>query len=89
MPLAVMKMRIPKRKPRIITYQKYKHFRNELFFTYLHHEVEKQRAFLYENGLDAFLKICSDVLKNTCLVKKNICERITNLSLTLKSRKRS
>ena len=41
-----MKMRIPKRKPRIITYQKYKHFRNELFFTYLHHEVEKQRAFL-------------------------------------------
>ena len=65
-----MKMRIPKRKPRIITYQKYKHFRDELFFTYLHHEVEKQRAFLYENGLDAFLRICSDLEKHVPRKKK-------------------
>ena len=80
-------MHSPKRKPRIITYRKYKNFCNETFMTTLQHEVDKQRAFLYENGLDAFWKICTDVLEKHKLRKKHVCEQITNLSLTLKSRK--
>ena len=66
MVLALMKMYFPKRKPRIITYQKYKNFCNETFLTSLQYEVDEQRAFLNENGLDDFSKIFADVLEKTC-----------------------
>ena len=80
-------MHSPKRKPRIITYRKYKNFWNETFLTSLQHEVYKQRAFLYESGLDAFSKICTDELEKHKLRKKHVCEQTTNLSLTLKFRR--
>ena len=60
MVLIVMKMHFPKMNPRIITYQKHKNFRNETFLTSLQHKVDKQRAFHYKNGLEAFSKVCSD-----------------------------
>ena len=60
----VMKMHYPKRKPRIITYRKYKNFCNEIFLTSLQHEVDKPRTFLCENGLDATSKICTYVIEN-------------------------
>ena len=49
--------------------------------TSLQHEVDKQRVFFYESGLDGFSKICTDVLEKhaPCKKKKKICEQITNL----------
>ena len=88
MGMTVMKMHYPKRKPRIITYRKYKNFCNEIFLTSLQHEVDKPRTFLCENGLDATSKICTYVIETTRLVKKDVYEQITNLLLTLKSYKR-
>ena len=53
------------------------------------HEVNEQRAFFHESRLDSFSKICSDALEKQAPLKKDVCEQITNLSLTPKSRKRS
>ena len=60
----------PKRKPRIITYRKYKNFCNEKFLTSLQYEVDQQRAFLNENGLDDFSKIFTGVLEKHAPRKK-------------------
>ena len=49
-----MKIHFPRRKLPIITFRKYKHFANETLLTSLKYEVDKQRAFLCENGLHAF-----------------------------------
>ena len=72
MVLTVMKMHSCKRKPRTITYQKYKNFHNETFLTFLMPEVDKQRTFLYENGLDAFSKICTDVQEKLGKTSENL-----------------
>ena len=72
MVLTVMKMHSYKRKPRTITYQKYKNFHSETFLTSLMPEVDKQRAFLYENGLEAFSKICTDVQEKLGRTSENL-----------------
>lgn len=84
-----MKINFPKRKPCIITYQKCKNFLNEIFLTSLQDEVDKHGAFPYKNHLNAFSKICADVLEKHASRKKDIYEPITNLSITLKSRRQS
>ena len=88
MVLTVMKLCFPKGKLRIVTHRKYKNIRNDTL-TFLKHEADKQIAFLYENGLDAFSKICTDVLEKHLPGKKDIFEQIKNFSLTLKSRMQS
>ena len=65
-----MKIYFRKRKPRIITYQKYKNFRYETSLTSLQYEVDKKKAFLYENGLGTFSNICTDVLEKHAPRKK-------------------
>ena len=54
-------MKTHKKKPRIILFREYKNFLNEIWS--LQHEVGKPRENLYENGLDALSKICTDVPK--------------------------
>ena len=49
-----IKIHFPRRKLPIITFRKYKHFANETLLTSFKYEVDKQRAFLCENGLHAF-----------------------------------
>ena len=70
--MTMMKMHLHKRKPGIITYRKYKNLRNEIFLTSLQHEVDKQRAFLCENGLDATSQICTEVIESHAPHKKDI-----------------
>ena len=89
MVLTVMKLCFPKGKLRIFTHRKYKNIRNDTLLTFSKYEADKQIAFLYENGLDAFSKICTDVLEKYLPGKKDIFEQINNLSLTLKSRMQS
>ena len=43
-------------------------------------EIDKQRAFLYENGLVAFSTIFTEVLKKHAVCKKDISEEVTNLN---------
>ena len=59
----MIKMHLPKKKPLIITYQKYKNFCKKTFLTSLKHEDDKLRAFLQEKGLDASSNISIDVLE--------------------------
>ena len=80
-------MYFPKRKPRIITYRKYKNVCSEILLTSLQCELDKCERFYCENGLDAFSKICIDLLEKHAARKKDVCEQITNLLLTLKFRK--
>ena len=49
--VAVMKMHIPKIKPRVIRYRKYKAFKNDAFVNTLRKELTKENWFLGEKAL--------------------------------------
>ena len=57
--VAMMKMHFPKTKPQVVNYRKYKDFHNEIFSDSLRRELNVQRQFLCEKGLDAFSTICA------------------------------
>ena len=46
-------------KPQAISYRKCKDFHNETFLDSLRHELNIQRHFLNEKGLDALSTICT------------------------------
>ena len=80
MVLTFMKMHFPKKNSRIITYRNDKKFRNETFLTSLQHKVDKQRAFHYINGLDAFSKVFTDVSEKHTSHKKALRKPVGFLS---------
>ena len=49
---ALMKMHFPKMKPQVVSYRKYKDFRNETFLDSSRHELNVQVQFLNEKGLN-------------------------------------
>ena len=49
--VAVMKMHIPKIKPRVIRYRKYKAFKSDAFVNTLRKQLTKQKRFLGEKAL--------------------------------------
>ena len=55
----MMKMHFPKMKPQVVSYRKYKDFLNETFLGSLRCELNVQRQFLNEKGLDAFSSNCA------------------------------
>ena len=57
---AMMKMHFPKMKPQVVSYRKYKDFLNETFLGSLRCELNVQRQFLNEKGLDAFSSNCAE-----------------------------
>ena len=57
---AMMKMHFPKMKPQVVSYRKYKDFHNETFLGSLRCELNVQRQFLNEKGLDAFSSNCAE-----------------------------
>ena len=52
--VAVIKMHFPKIKPQVVSYRKYEDFYKETFLDSLRDELNVQRQFLNEKGLDAF-----------------------------------
>ena len=69
--VAVMKMHLPKIKPRVIRYRKCQTFNNDAFVNTLWQELTKQKKVLDGKGLDAFSEICTDVLdKHTPQTKR-------------------
>ena len=60
--VAVMEKHFRNMKPQVISYWKYKDFRNETFLDSLRHELNVQGQFLNEKGLDAFPTICADTI---------------------------
>ena len=60
--VAVMKMRFPKMKHRVIRYRKYKTFNNDAFVNNIRKELAKQKNVLDEKELEAFSEICTYVL---------------------------
>ena len=83
MVVAMMKMH-PKMKPRVITYGKYKDFQNETSLESLKHELNVQRQFLNEKGLDAFSTICTEIFDKHAPKKSDIYDLTINLSLIMK-----
>ena len=84
MVVAVMKMHFPKMKPKVVSYQKCKDFRNETFLDSLRHELNVQGQFLNEKGLDAFSIICPEIFDKHAPKKRDIYDLTITLSLMMK-----
>ena len=82
--VAMMKMHFPKMKPQVINYRKYRGFHNETFLNTLKHELNVQRQFLKEKGLDAFSTICTEIFDKHAPKKSDIYDLTINLSLIMK-----
>ena len=57
-------------KPQVVSYRKSKEFDNETFLDSLSHELNVQRRFLNEKGLDAFSIICTEIFDQHAPKKK-------------------
>ena len=77
-------MHFPKMKPQVISYRKYGGFHNETFLNTLKHELNVQRQFLKEKGLDAFSTICTEIFDKHTPENSDIYDLIINLSLIIK-----
>ena len=74
----------PKMKPQVVSYRRCKEFHSENFWDSLRHELNVQGQFPYQNGLDAFSTICTDIFDNHAPKKSDIYDLTISLSLIIK-----